>query len=434
MRVLILGINYWPEETGIAVFTTGRCEYLAAQGHEVTICTGFPYYPWWRVPAEYRGRLFDQESRNGVRILRSYLYVPRRVTSLRRILHEASFIASSCLRALKERRPDVLLTISPPLGLALTSVLLSQRWGIPYIYHVPDLQPDAAVDLGMLPKGRLVRGLYALERLAYRKAALVSTLTEAMRERIVTKGISPDKVTLFSDWADPALFNVPLVHGGERFRRNFDLQGRFLVVHCGNMGVKQGLDVVLGAAEASREARDIVYLLVGDGAERPRLQMRAQASGLASVRFLPLQPREVFLDLLAAADLCLVTQQRAVADIVFPSKVLTLLAAGRVVVASLNRSSEVARVVTQAGAGVVVPPEDPQALLDAILALRRDAECRLTMAARGRAYARARWDRDRILPEMEARLLQVASRGTRPQRVSLEREDQAALSPTGHAR
>jgi colanic acid biosynthesis glycosyl transferase WcaI len=127
MHLLVLGINYWPEETGIAVFSTGRCEYLAAQGHGVTMVTAFPYYPQWRVYDGYRGRLFARETRNAVTILRCYLYVPRQVTPVRRGLHEASFLASSLIRALGVRRPDLLLVVSPPLGLALAAVLLGRR-------------------------------------------------------------------------------------------------------------------------------------------------------------------------------------------------------------------------------------------------------------------------------------------------------------------
>ena len=119
MRVLALGINYSPDQTGIAPFTTGRCEYLAARGHQVRVCTGFPYYPAWRVRDADRGRLFAREAVNGVTVLRSYAYVPRRVTAARRILHEASFVASASLRALIGPRPDVLFVVSPPLGLAL---------------------------------------------------------------------------------------------------------------------------------------------------------------------------------------------------------------------------------------------------------------------------------------------------------------------------
>jgi len=408
MRIVMLGINYWPEETGIAVFNTGRCEYLAARGHDVTMCTGFPYYPRWRVDAAYRGRLFTRETRNGVRILRSYLYVPRRVTTLRRMLHEGSFIASSVLRALAGRRPDLLVTVSPPLGLALSSMFLQRVWGVPYVFHVPDLQPDAAVDLGMLRPGRMVRFLYVVERLAYRRAALVSTLTRAMQRRIVGKGIPPDRVVLFPDWAEPGLFELPLTGGGPAFRERFGLADRFLIVHVGNMGVKQGLEVVLAAAERSRDCPEIVYLLVGDGAVRPRLEARATAAGLGNLRILPLQPAPIFRELLAAANLTLVTQQRVVADIVFPSKVLTLLAAGKPVVASLNASSEVARVVTEAGAGVVSPAEDADALVRAVRELRGDPERRRRMGTQGRAYARTHWDRERILPEMEQRLRRVA--------------------------
>jgi putative colanic acid biosynthesis glycosyltransferase WcaI len=405
VRILFLGINYWPEDTGIAVFSTGRCEYLAARGHEVTICTTFPYYPAWRVTESYRGALVRRERRHGVTVLRSWSYVPHEVTSARRVLHEASFIASSCLRAFATRPPDVVFTTSPPLGLAASTILLGRVWGVPYVFHVADLQPDAAVDLGMLPPGRVVRWLYGLERLAYRRAALVSTLTESMRERIVSKGVPAPRVTLFSDWAEPALFDVPA--GGRDFRRAMGFGDRFLVVHAGNMGVKQGLDVVLEAARRC-DRPDVLFLLVGDGAVRPGLEARARELGLRNLHFMPLLPREQFHDLLAATDVALVTQQRVVSDIVFPSKVLTLFASGRPVVASVNAGSEVARVVRQAAAGVVVPPEDPAALLAAVVALRDDAATRGGAAERGRAFARDHWGRDRILPDMEASLLGVA--------------------------
>src|SRR3984957_9580469 len=209
MRILHLGINYWPDETGIAPFATGRCEYLAACGHDVIACTGLPYYPQWRVPAEYGGRLFSSEERNGVKILRSWIYVPRKLTSLKRILHEASFICSSFVRALGKTRPDLIFVTSPPLGLVANAIALSRLWRVPYVLHVADLQPDAAVDLGMLPQGRLIKALYRLEAAGYRNAVLVSTLTEAMRQRIIAKGIPADKVVLFSDWVDPKLFTIP---------------------------------------------------------------------------------------------------------------------------------------------------------------------------------------------------------------------------------
>jgi colanic acid biosynthesis glycosyl transferase WcaI len=396
MRIHIIGINYWPEVTGIAVFSTGRAEHLAAAGHDVTMCTAVPYYPQWRVPEQYRGLKFTREARAGVTILRCPLYVPSAVKPIRRVLHEASFIASAFLRSLFCRRPDVLFVVSPPLGLAIAAVILSWLWRVPYVFHVADLQPDTALDLGMVGPGRVARLLYAVERLAYRRAAIVSTLTDAMRARIIAKGIPAQKVVLFADWADPRLF--ALASGqSDPIRRELDLGDAFLVLHAGNMGVKQGLDVVLDAAQQTRLNPGILYVLVGDGAMRPHLERRAHALGLDNVRIVPLLDHERFLRLLAAADVCLVTQQRTVADVVFPSKVLTLLAAGKPVIASVTGGSAVANVIAGAGAGTVVPAEAGDALVNAIEALRRDTSLRAGMGAAGRAYASRHWERTATL-------------------------------------
>jgi colanic acid biosynthesis glycosyl transferase WcaI len=141
MRILVLGINYCPELTGIAPFTTGRCEYLAARGHEVSICTALPYYPEWRVSEDYRGRLFMREKRNGVTILRSRIYVPARANPVRRILHESSFVLASLLRALTQPRPDVMIVVSPPLGLVLPAVLLSRSGISRMFFTYPTCSP-----------------------------------------------------------------------------------------------------------------------------------------------------------------------------------------------------------------------------------------------------------------------------------------------------
>jgi colanic acid biosynthesis glycosyl transferase WcaI len=292
-------------------------------------------------------------------------------------------------------------------------VILSWVWRVPYAFHVADLQPDTALDLGMVGPGRLARLLYAVERLAYRHATIVSTLTGAMRARIVAKGIPEEKVVLFADWADPRLFTLAPGQS-DPIRQELGLGDVFLVLHAGNMGVKQGLDVVLDAAQQTRSNPAIVYLLVGDGAMRPHLEARARSLGLDSVRFVPLLDDERFLRVLAAADLCLVTQQRSVADVVFPSKVLTLLAAGKPVIASVTGGSAVANAIAGAGAGMVVPPEDGGALATAVEALREDLPRRERMGAAGRAYASAHWERTatlRSLTDTLERVAQTASPG-----------------------
>lgn len=425
MRIHIIGINYRPEQTGIAVFTTGRAEFLTSRGHDVTMCTTPPYYPHWRVGAGYRRFWFGRERIAEVDVLRCPLYVPTRVTPLRRVLHEASFAITAFIGSLGSRRPDVLVVVSPPLALGVVAAMLAFLWRVPYLFDVQDLQPDAALDLGMVAPGRIAAVLFAVERLAYRHAARVSTITAALRARIVAKGVSGDRVTHLPLWAEPELFDLSARTDDAALRHALGLDETFIVLHVGNMGVKQGLDVVLDAAAQPGAAADVRYVLVGDGAARARLEADARARGLSRVRFVPLLPRAEFVRLLATSDVCLVTQQRTVADIVFPSKMLTLLAAAKPIVASVAAGSEVARVATAAGAAIVVEPEDPVALAEAVAALAADPDRRARLAASGRRYARTEWDRDASLAALDALLDEVRGAGRGANTVGASRGDAA---------
>jgi colanic acid biosynthesis glycosyl transferase WcaI len=406
MRILVLAINYWPEQTGIGAVLTRRCEYLASVGHEVTVCTGMPYYPEWRIHPAYTGRVFFREERNGVTILRSWSWVPRKVTSAKRWLFEASFLASSLLRAVCSRKPDLLLVVSPPLGLAISAVLLSRLSKVPYVFDVQDLQPDAAADLGMLPRP-VLPALYRLEAMAYRNATMISTVTEGMRQNIVAKGIPSEKVVVVPPPADSSLFAVGRSVGSLRFRDKHGLDGKFIVAHSGNMGVKQGLGVVLDVAAQLKQRRDVVLVLAGDGVMKSQLKSKATALKLDNVRFLPLQEHEEFLQMLAAIDMALIVQQATVSDIVFPSKTVTLLSAARPVGAAVRSNSEIGRVIRQSEGGVVIEPEDVGALSRTIQELFDDPAKRTAMGECGRRYALQHWDEARVLPDFESRLLEA---------------------------
>jgi colanic acid biosynthesis glycosyl transferase WcaI len=409
MKVLILSINYWPEVAGIGAFTTYRAEYLAAAGHDVEVCTTFPYYPGWKVPPGYAGRLAATEERNGVRILRSYAYIPNPATSLKRVLHEATFITSSMIRAFMRKRPDLLLVVSPPLGLAVNAILLSRLWRIPYVFDVEDMQPDSAAELGMLPSWAL-RFLYWVEKAAYSHAGLVTTLTRGMRDRIVDKGIPADKVELLEPRADDSLFDIE-VREGSAFRQRYGLGNKFLVTHSGNMGVKQGLDVIVDAAALNRADDSIEFLLVGDGAACGRIQRRVAELDLRNVRFMPLLDAGDFRGLLAASDVCLLTQQKSVSESAFPSKIVSYLSAGRPVIASVNPDCEIAQTIRESGAGKIVAPEDGAALLAAIQEFR--GEDLLAYRQNAREYASRRWSSARVLGHLERSLVSAAASETR---------------------
>jgi colanic acid biosynthesis glycosyl transferase WcaI len=384
--------------------TTYRAEYLAGAGHEVEVCTTFPYYPDWKVPPEYSGKLGRKEKRNGVSIVRSYAYVPNPVTPRKRILFEASFIIGVTLRALLRKRPDVLLVVSPPLGLTATAILLSRLWSIPYVYDVEDLQPDSASDLGMLPKWA-VKLLYKVESAAYRHARLVTTLTPSMRQKIVDKGFRGDQVELLEPRMDDSLIDL-LPEEGNAFRRRYDLGEKFLVTHSGNMGVKQGLDVILDAAALNRADDSMLFLCVGNGSDCERIKRRAAELDLGNVRFLPLLDAGEFRGLMSASNVCLVTQQQSVSEVAFPSKIVTYLAAGRPIVASVNPECEVARITRESGAGMAVDAENPLALLEAIRTLR-STDLRKA-GENARAYACSRWSSERVLGQLERSLMTAA--------------------------
>jgi colanic acid biosynthesis glycosyl transferase WcaI len=229
-----------------------------------------------------------------------------------------------------------------------------------------------------------------------------------MRQRIISKGVAAEKVAIFPPRADEQLFKLGTTSEGQSVRLEHELQGKFLVVHSGNMGVKQGLEVVLEAAAILKDQKNVAFLLVGSGAMKSQLEERAARLRLDNLMFLPLQSEQRFAQMLATTDLALVTQQRTVSDIAFPSKTVTLLSAGCPVLASVSASSEVARVIETSEGGIVVPPEEPAILAQTIDRLSRNAGQLRFMKSRGRRYAIEQWSPDRVLPIMEAALLKAA--------------------------
>jgi colanic acid biosynthesis glycosyl transferase WcaI len=338
------------------------------------------------------------------------MFIPEQLDTKKRMLHEASFLAGSFVRALAGKKPDILYAVSPPLGLGLTAAMLGRLWRVPFIFDVLDLQPDAAVELGMMKGRSLVNFLYGVERRAYNRAALVATITEGMRQRIVQKGIDAAKVVLFAPRADASLYTLHERTDGSAFREKYGLKGKMIVSHSGNMGVKQGLEVILDAAAQSREREDLQYLFVGDGAMRPQLEEQARVRNLSNVRFLPLLENDMFAEMLAATTIALITQQKIVSNIVFPSKTVTLLSAGCPVIASVNSESEVARAVRRSGAGLVVEPENAGALLSAIHQLAQSPETLARMSRLARQFAIESWDERRTLPRMEQEFVECVRR------------------------
>lgn len=399
MHLLVMGINYAPEPTSVAPFTTGLCEHLVEQGHRVSAITAFPYYPQWRTYDGYRGLLYKYERINGVDVRRVIHFVPAKPRDLvQRLIHDVTFSFNAMLAIPPVGSLDGIFCSSPPPFMPTVAWLASRLHGVPFAMQLTDLATDAATSLGMLNReGWLVRGAHALENLNYERAAGISVLCSGFRDKLIRRGVPAEKIGIVPTWADTETIR-PLPRENDFRRRNGLAVDDFVMLHAGNMGLKQGLHTVVEAARLSEASYTRAkWLLVGDGEERRQLQESAAACGLSALRFLPLQPAETFPSVLAAADVLLLVQRADVTDSVIPSKLLTYMAAGRPIVASVNKDSEVARRIQEGDCGLIVPPEDPHSLVDAIQYLRAAAVEAQRLGHNGRVYVEERFGKRTVL-------------------------------------
>jgi colanic acid biosynthesis glycosyl transferase WcaI len=384
MRVVVWGINYAPEFAGIAPHNVALCEFLEREGHDVEMVTTFSYYPTWRKRPEDRGRLYRTDVINGVPVHRCWHFVPARVSAWKRIVHEGSFVFFSTLRALALEQPDVFVVVSPPLLLGAAAWFVGKLKRSPYVFHVQDMQPDAAVGLGMLKQSWFTRALYALEAFAYRHAARVSGITSGMLKAFRSKGVPDSKLIYFPNAIELKSDEMPPSRG--EFRNAHGLPaGEFLAIYSGNLGVKQGLDVLLDTAALLRD-KPIRFLVGGDGARRETLAARAKEMQLPNFSMLPFQSPADYRALLVDADICFITQQLGSGNSFFPSKLLGLLAESKPVVTVAAPESELALAVAEGNFGVNVPPGRPEELASLLDSLASDPERLWLYGANGRRY------------------------------------------------
>lgn len=413
MKVLLWGINYAPESTGIAPFNRELCEYLAGRGHRVTAVTAFAYYPVWRKRPEDQGRWHRAEGVGGVRLHRCWCYVPARVTTLRRIFHELSFCVVSALRILSLPRADVYVVVSPPLALGFFAWVVTTLKGSRFVFHVQDLQPDAAVGLGMLKRGPLVRVLYALERLAYAKAAVVSGISRGMITAFRDKGVAENRRAMLPNWLreGAGIDRGPAARLAARAK--FGVRGdALLACYAGNLGKKQSLEILVEAARllpseaAGGPSGNVRMIIAGDGAGRADLESALAKSPGTPVQLLPLLSDADYESLLVAADVALITQAAGTGQFFFPSKLLSVLAAGLPVVAVADEGSELAGAVREGGFGEIVPPGAADRLAELLRRLAGDRD--LLARWSGQVNWVRKFSRERVLPEFEAVLASAA--------------------------
>ena len=411
MSHILFVTPYYPPDIGAAMVRISEtAKRLVKRGHQVSVLTTVPHYPSGIVPPEYRGHLIQREVRDGVRVVRVWSYVSPNKGFLRRILAQFSFACLAPVLGWKEvDHPDVIIVESPPLFDAIAGRVLAWRKHCPFIFTVADLWPEAAIQMGVLRNRVLIRLAEWLEWSTYRRANLVWVVTEWIRDTLIQRGLSPERILLLTNGVDLTKFR-PLPKAQARTELGWD--DKFTALYAGTQGPSQGLTTLIQAAEQLRDRTDIRIVLVGDGASKADLMAEAQRRNLGNVTFLEPQPHDSMPVLLAAADVCLVSVLKVPftkGDL--PSKMFEAMASARPILLGIDglarRLAE-----KEAGAAIYFEPENAAELVSAILYLREHPEVAELLGQRGRAFAEARFDRDHlttILEEHIAMLLEKSA-------------------------
>ncbi|WP_107806640.1 glycosyltransferase family 4 protein [Nodularia spumigena] len=386
MYILIYSYNYYPEPIGIAPLMTELAEGLVEQGHKVRVITGMPNYPQRQIYDEYQGKWYLTEQKNGVTIQRSYLRIKSKPNLFDRLLLELSFVFTSLPQALKGPQPDVILLTVPPLLVSLPAALLGWLYNCPVVLNVQDILPEAAIRIGLLKNKWMIRVLTFLEKFAYRNAHTISVISEGFRENLVNKGVPTQKIVCIPNWVN-INFIRPLAKKTSHWRTEHQLDGKFVVLYSGNIALTQGLETVVETAVRLRHIQEIVFVIVGESKALQRLQKHCLTCGADNVLLLPLQPREKLPQMLAAANVGLIVQKRNVISFNMPSKIPLLLASGRPIVGSVPKTGTAAQAIQLSGGGIVVDPESPDALADAVQKLYENPTLAAQLGEKGRNFA-----------------------------------------------
>jgi colanic acid biosynthesis glycosyl transferase WcaI len=389
-RILLYSLNFTPELTGIGKFNGEMVQWLTQQGYEVRVVSAPPYYPQWKVSQGYSAYKYMKEIVNGALVWRCPIWVPTQLTGLKRLFHLASFALSSIPVILLQMiwRPQFVMVVEPPLAVAPMMALLTKIFGIKSWLHVQDFEVDAAFDLGMLPENKTLKRLVtSIETWLMRRFDVVSSISEQMIDRLYKKGIEPTKTRFFPNWVDTSAI-FPLEESPTYYREQLGISmDGFIVLYSGNLGAKQGLEIILNAADKLREHREIYFIICGEGSIKEKLIQDVKLRNLTQIKFMPLQPMEKLNTLLNTADVHALIQKQSISDLVMPSKLTGMMASGKAIIATAVEKTAVYTAIKQSNTGRIVKPEDPEHLAKTLLEMSRNKEACKSFGLRARAYA-----------------------------------------------
>ena len=401
MRLSILSIQYAPEFTSNAIVITGLAKQLAARGHDVTVLAGTPHYQLPRVPPGYAWRLFRRQTCDGVKVIRCWAF-PKSQGKIAKLLNYASFTLTSLAAGFFTRRPQAILIVSPPFWLAFNAFLWRALWRCPVVYNAQDLFPEAYLASQEVRPGPMTRLMSGLMDRIYRGADRITVITPSFAKAITERGIDRAKLVTIPNFVDTAA--VKPLSRSNSFREEQNLGEKFVVLYAGNIGYTHGAELLVEAASILAEVPNLLFLVIGGGSKQGDVESLARTKGLANIRFLPTQPSAVLPEMLAAADVFVMTSKAGVGGTSFPGRIYNFLLAARPVVASFDEDSDLAEVLRRAEAGIVTAPGKVEDFCHALTTLYHDAALRERLGRNGVEFMKNHYSPPAVVEQYEVLL------------------------------
>jgi len=409
MKFILNSLNYSPELTGIGKYNSEMCPELVKRGIDVTAVVAPPYYPEWQVHTGFSAWLYKKENIDGVKVVRCPLYVPKRVSTLKRFIHLFSFAVTSGLVLLSKifSKPDVIVLVQPTLFCAPITLLVAKLTGAKAVMHIQDYEIDAMFGLGMMTEGKSIKIIKRVERWIMKNFDAVSTISYSMIENAKAKGIKKGNIIYFPNWSDTEFITPETCGLALKKEWGFESNDK-VVLYAGNIGQKQGLEIVLNAAKCFSVQSDIKFLLVGAGAYVDTLKQLANEQQLTNVFFKPLQAWEKVPQMLAMAEIHLVVQKKGAADAVLPSKLTNILSAGGYALVTAEPHTELGQIAEKhEDIFTIIEPENTTAFIDGIhQLLAKDTTIHNHIA---RAFSEKYLVKNRILDQFVKDLIELVN-------------------------
>jgi len=404
MKILFVTHYFPPEVNAPANRTHEHCRRWVLDGHDVTVITGVPNHPRGEIFDGFENRWIQEEEIDGIRVIRTWMFLAKNAGFAKRVANYLLFAATAILASFRAGQPDIVIATSPQFFVGVAGALIARLKRRPFVLEVRDLWPKSIVELGQLNEGPILSALERLEKWLYRSANGVVVNTRTFRDHITARGVAADRIELVYNGIDPSLFSPRPKN--EKLLEEHGLSGRFTVAYIGTLGLAHGLTLLVDVAERMKSRSDLCFVLIGDGADRTKLEADINRRGLENIELLGLQPRQSMPDWIASIDVLLVLlRDLPVFETVIPSKIFEFLAQERPVI--LAAKGEIRRLMNEAGGALVIDPEVADQLVGAIEDVMDHPEAAARKAAAGRRWVEADFIRDDLARKMERFLERV---------------------------